>query len=101
MDYQIDNQIIIKTLQAEVLNLNKTIEKLNFDNKQNIDLYIKEKATNKIVFDQLESSKLEVNILKGEIIRIRCSKRTQDCFDSTLEDLLQSKNKVEAELSKL
>lgn len=97
----LDYPKIISTLEQEISNQNKTIDTMHHENKNFIDLYLKEKSKNKTIMEELEAIKLENNVLKGEMIKIRANRRKENCAESTLEDVVSCKKQAEQELTKL
>lgn len=97
----LDYPKIITTLEQEISNQNKTIDSMHNENKNYIDLYLKEKSKNKTIMEELEAIKLENNVLKGEMIKIRANRRKSSCVDSTLEDVVLCKKQAEQELAKI
>ncbi|OMJ69372.1 hypothetical protein SteCoe_32936 [Stentor coeruleus] len=97
----LDYTKIIATLEQEISNQNKTIDSMHIENKNYIDLYLKEKSRNRSVLEEIESLKLENNVLKGEMIKIRTNHRKASCVNSTLEDVVECKKQAEQELAKI
>lgn len=97
----LDYPKIITTLEQEISNQNKTIDSMHIENKNYIELYLKEKSRNRSVLEEYEALKLENNVLKGEMIKIRTNQRKANCVNSTLEDVVECKKQAEQELAKI
>ena len=97
----IDYSKIITALEQKISKQNQTIEQLNYDHKNTVDLYVKERDSNKSTLGELEVLQLESNIFKGEMVKTRTNKRKSECLAGTLDDLAQRKSQAELELAKL
>ena len=97
----LDYPKIIHTLEQEISSQNKIIEKLHNENKNRNDLYEKEKSKNKEIIGELEGLKLEISVLKGEMVNIISKKRQTENSQGSYSEVIEVKNHIELELEKL
>ena len=97
----LDYPKIIQTLEQEISSQNKIIEKLHIENKNHNDLYEKEKAKNKEILGELEGLKLEISVLKGEMVNMISKKRQSENSQGSFSEVIEVKKHIELELEKL
>jgi hypothetical protein len=97
----LDYPKIIHTLEQEISSQNKIIEKVHLENKNHIDLYEKEKMKNKEILGELEGLKLEISVLKGEMVNMISNKRQTANSEGSFFEVIEVKKHIEIELEKL
>lgn len=97
----LDYPKILNTLEQEIETQNKIIENLHAESKSHNDLYEKEKVKNKEILGELEGLKLEISVLKGEMVNLIANKRQGANNEGSFNEMIEIKKHVELELEKL
>lgn len=97
----LDYPKILNTLEQEIASQNKIIENLHIESKNHNDLYEKERCKNKEVLGELEGLKLEISVLKGEMVNLITNRRQNANNEGSFQEMIEVKKHVELELDKL